>query len=630
MTSAPRAPGRRARALLGAWILLAFALRAHRLAAQSLWSDEDITLDRVAQPLAALLAGLPVEHAPAYFVLMRAWSQLAGTSDLMLRAPSLFLGVLAVPLSWYVASRLSGARAGAVAAMIAALNPFLVWYGQEARMYAMVAALALATLAAVLRGQTGGGRGWWTAAGLLAALTVYTHYYGALIVPVLLAWAVTDLRRRGPRAATGWLVAGLAAALAFLPWLPRATGVAGFPGWREPVPLAQAPWLALSAWSAGATVTAELARPITWLYLLLAASGLVALGRRAWRGPARHGARGALLYALLPGVTAAAMVALQPDFHPRYFMAVVPAYYLLVACGAAALPRPAAVAAAALVAAAAAPPLVNLYTEPAYQKQDHRRVIRTVEETLASRGAALLLDGPPFGMMQRYRSDRRAVKIVNLRSNAWRHFADDALFAQIASRVLPYTDVWLAEDGGASGAGARWLQATERPVFPVEDRSVQHVRLRRYYLPDATPPTRTAPAVPRQTDGAPFGLVVTAPTRLAPGQVLPLELTWSGPADAARPAGRDGAAASLSVSLRLVGPDDAVAAAADRPVLYSAPAPAAGSATVERHGLLAPRNLAPGRYGLRIVLYDTATVQPVGTWHWPHEIRVEREPDEGR
>ena len=58
-------PSRRAaaatRLLLAGLCLLAFALRAHRLAAQSLWSDEDITLDRAGLPLRELLAGLPVE-----------------------------------------------------------------------------------------------------------------------------------------------------------------------------------------------------------------------------------------------------------------------------------------------------------------------------------------------------------------------------------------------------------------------------------------------------------------------------------------------------------------------------------------------------------------------------------------
>ena len=49
------------RALLVGLTLVAFALRAHRLGAQSLWSDEDITLDRISQPVEAIVAGLPVE-----------------------------------------------------------------------------------------------------------------------------------------------------------------------------------------------------------------------------------------------------------------------------------------------------------------------------------------------------------------------------------------------------------------------------------------------------------------------------------------------------------------------------------------------------------------------------------------
>ena len=69
------------RAVLVASLLVAFGLGAYRLGAQSLWSDEDITLDRAEAPVATILAELPPEHTPLYFVALRGWTRLAGTSD---------------------------------------------------------------------------------------------------------------------------------------------------------------------------------------------------------------------------------------------------------------------------------------------------------------------------------------------------------------------------------------------------------------------------------------------------------------------------------------------------------------------------------------------------------------------
>ena len=44
---------------------------------------------------------------------------------------------------WWAARSLFGARAGWIAALLAALNPFLTYYAQETRMYSLSALLGL-------------------------------------------------------------------------------------------------------------------------------------------------------------------------------------------------------------------------------------------------------------------------------------------------------------------------------------------------------------------------------------------------------------------------------------------------------------------------------------------------------
>ena len=61
---------------------------------------------------------------------------------------------LAVPAAWWAAG-VGGRRAGAVAAAVVAICPFLTYYAQEARMYTLVAVLSLVATAAFVRRSCG-------------------------------------------------------------------------------------------------------------------------------------------------------------------------------------------------------------------------------------------------------------------------------------------------------------------------------------------------------------------------------------------------------------------------------------------------------------------------------------------
>ena len=83
----------------------------------------------------------PGENGPLYFAALRPWLMLAGPTEFALRFPSVLAGTLAVPAVYILAKRLAGARAALVAALLAATAPYLVWYGQEAKMYAALTLL---------------------------------------------------------------------------------------------------------------------------------------------------------------------------------------------------------------------------------------------------------------------------------------------------------------------------------------------------------------------------------------------------------------------------------------------------------------------------------------------------------
>ena len=91
----------------------------------------------------------PGQNGPLFFIALRPWLAAAGHSELALRFPSVLAGALSIPLLYVLVARLAGRRVALVAALLMATAPYGVWYGQEAKMYALLTVLVPATLLAI-------------------------------------------------------------------------------------------------------------------------------------------------------------------------------------------------------------------------------------------------------------------------------------------------------------------------------------------------------------------------------------------------------------------------------------------------------------------------------------------------
>ncbi len=80
-------------------------------------------------------------HPPLYYLLLHGWQRLLGDGAAMVRLPSALLGIAAIPVLYWAGRIFVGRRAAMVAATLLAVSPFHVRYGQEARMYALMALL---------------------------------------------------------------------------------------------------------------------------------------------------------------------------------------------------------------------------------------------------------------------------------------------------------------------------------------------------------------------------------------------------------------------------------------------------------------------------------------------------------
>src|SRR4051812_945090 len=196
----------------------AFVLRALGLG-QSLYGDEIFTHDLIAgHGLGGLLSGVHSTSItpPLHYVVAWAFAHL-GDDRIWIRVPSLLAGAATVPALWALGRRTVGRQAALVAAALAAVGPFAIFYGQEARAYALVVLLVTLAALGLVRALDGPGRrADWALFAVAGCAALYSHYTSAFAVAALAVWALW--RRRAAWRAT--LIALAAIAVGYLPWLP--------------------------------------------------------------------------------------------------------------------------------------------------------------------------------------------------------------------------------------------------------------------------------------------------------------------------------------------------------------------------------------------------------------------------
>lgn len=215
--------------LLALLILMAFALRLHRIAVQSWWWDEGYSTYLARHGILTAIRMTAVDiHPPLYYILLSIWGMFTGYHEFTTRFLSTIFGILILPLLYRVGREGAGRAVGLLAAALATFAPAYVYYSQETRMYTLFALEYL--LALFLLGRLIDARRWPT--GILAALGIteaammYTHYFSVVAVVflnlaallLLLRQPIEDRRWNFRR----WALTQALVVLAYAPWLPPA------------------------------------------------------------------------------------------------------------------------------------------------------------------------------------------------------------------------------------------------------------------------------------------------------------------------------------------------------------------------------------------------------------------------
>lgn len=297
----------------------------------SFWMDEGLSVGIASYPLGDIPGVLREDGSPPlYYMLLHVWMDAFGRSETAVHWLSLTAALLCIPSAMWAGWSLWGKRAGYVGAVICTLLPFLTAYGEEARMYALMALLSLLAATCWLHAFVYGRRAYLIGFAVLQAAMLYTHSWGIFfgvgaalaLIPV---WRASEDRGRVVKDA---LLAFGGAALLYLPWVPTLLYQATHTG---------APWANTPRFG----VPIQIARDVLGGYgpavtILLAGGFGLAAVLRGDSGDGQRGRRAVWTLAIIVVATlglAWLLSQLSPAWASRYFAAFLGPLLLLVALG---------------------------------------------------------------------------------------------------------------------------------------------------------------------------------------------------------------------------------------------------------------------------------------------------------
>ncbi|MEE8392252.1 MAG: glycosyltransferase family 39 protein [Anaerolineae bacterium] len=621
----PRFTFHASRFLLLAILLFAAFLRFYRLDTQSFWNDEGNSARIAERTPDLILAGAGGDiHPPGYYLLLHYWRALFGPSEFALRSLSAVAGLVLVVFTYLLGRQFFGETVGLMAAFLGAISPFAVYYSQEARMYALLAAISAASTYLFLHFLTDteekpgfSEKTWFLAYVFTSAAGLYIQYAFPFVLfvhnGVFGLWWLTVTRRSTNRWQwlALWAGAQVTIVVLYLPWLRTAvTSVTGWSSARQTYELGPALVNVLRVLSVGITL------PVEETTVALTGAGILLLvglwprrtDRTDWLNIAS-----VTLYLLLP-ITLIFAFDLYKSTWLKFLVVVLPPFHLLLALGIKNLTqlvtRNLQLAIRFLLLASCVllivPSLHNLYFDPTYARDDYRQIAADIAAfthpgDAARRTGAVILNAPNQWEVFTYYYPDQDVYPAPYRPNS------DKAEEFLSPLVERYQRLFVLYWGDAESDPQRLIETQlAAQAYKASDRWYGLVRLATYGvapLPDE--PTvaldaRFGDAI--QLNGYALADNEFAPGGiLAPGDILPVTLFWEAQTPIAE-------RYKVTVQLldgagQLVAQHDTEPGDGIRPTTIWEP----GQSLADRYGVSLPLDLPPGRYTLIVGLYHVAT-----------------------
>jgi 4-amino-4-deoxy-L-arabinose transferase-like glycosyltransferase len=619
-------------------LILAAALRLYRIDAQSLWNDEGNSARLAERSAQLILEGAAGDiHPPLYYLTLHVWRSLFGYSEAALRGLSVVFGLIAVAFTYLLGRRVFDKRVGLIGALLAATNPFQIYYSQEARMYMMLAAIGVVATYILVRLLDFWSlhpriyiphRRYYVLYVVAMAAGLYTHYAFPFVFVVhfviVLAWSL--YRPGGALSRIGsWLPLAIAAGALFLPWLPTALRqISGWPSQAASIDAGGALIDTFRLYLLGPTSSTEqAATPLIIAGFFLAMSLWTPDSfdepEPDWDTTAPRALRfGAVALYLLVPIALIFSLGLLKDAYLKFLLVGSPAFCLLlargldnslnIARGAMSMPRELTgpreiafswVAVVAILAALVLLPTVvslgSLYFEPAYARDDYRSIARTIESTQRSGDAVVLHAANQWEVFTYYYPDSSDVFPIVKQRPLDPAATNQELVDIITGHRRLFVIYWSESDPDPTRFVETWL---DKHTYKAGDTWYGNVRLAMYAVPIQmadTPGQKTDARLGDHIwlDG--YSLLTPA---VAPGDIVQIALFWRCDTHISD---------RYKVFVHLVSADGSIVAQTDRepggdltPTTIWKP----GETIVDRYGVAIPATVASGTYRLVVGMYS--------------------------
>lgn len=587
-------------------LLLAAYWRLHDLESQSLWHDEGNSLRLAERNLNDLVDAVSRDiHPPGYYLALKAWTQLVGTTEFGLRSLSALWGVVAVAATCGLGRRLFGVLPGAIAALLIAGNTFAIYYGQEARMYAQLGALSILSLWLLIKFLDKGTVAWAFGLAGVNLLGLYTHYTYPFTMIIqgffFVWWWVMHHDRLGTYMGLNSLTL-----LLFLPWLPTA-------------------YDQVTTWPSTGDTTSTLDRLERVFSILFYGYGKVDLSLLAYVLPIglillgllnirrlKAAWRWALPFALIViSVGALLGSGAYREANLKFLLPSQSAAALLVGCGAGAIVSVrfsnarlvvlgqygVAIVLVGLLVGANIREIATLYEDPALARSDYRRIAQDIEASVQA-DHAIILNAPNQQEVFSYYYDGKAPLFPLPRGLGG---DDPATRAEILDIVAQYQRIYLVLWGQQERDPNAVVERTlGEHAYVVEREWYNDVELVQYAALAPPPDEPTVRVDEHFSDHIVLeGFSLSEDTfEVDVGNVLGVTLYWITNAQLTE---------RYKVSVQLLFPNGTLAEQHDsEPANGQAPTTdwEPGRRVIDNHGLVIHSNFPAGEYTLIVVVYN--------------------------
>ncbi len=467
---------------------LGAVLRIVNLGSDSIWLDEAYSIQFAHLSVPQLLSETAKSdvHPPLYYLLLHTWLGLFGDSESAARLLSVIFGLLAVLMIYMVAALLFDRATGLLSALLLALSLFHIEFAQEARMYTLLAWLALSSVYFFLKLFVETRLLWLVGYALVTSLLMHTHVYGFFIIIAenlfffSLYFTSRDLFKR---LLARWLILQAALVLLFLPWLSIMVRQfervqQGFWIPRPTLNFLRLTWMIY----AGSTL-------LSFLFIPLVALGLIP--QRATQATRNTEARQSLLPAsaqklrlahrerilllllwLLSSIVIPFVLSqfLSSIYLPKYTIAASAAFLILAARGVMSIGSDR--ARVILVAILIGLSLIQLRAYWGGPHKDFWRESASYFDRTARDGDLVLFHQESGEVPFRYYSKRTDVKAYPLAGDKIKHLTEENVGAALEEYVAGHNRVWLvvshpvAETTLITKQLAEWYKLTEHRIDP--------------------------------------------------------------------------------------------------------------------------------------------------------------------